>query len=148
MKDGSQELDDLTVAAIRSAASLNPGVVHAGDIPKPGGQRFAPALAVLAMAGVFALARFVMDLWEKIQGGLVIDMSKTSPEIYRDPDMPAGYIVVIAKDGSVKIETKDTPKDATQQLIESVIGGALGSAEQIAKAATAAGAQITTAVRA
>lgn len=148
MKDSAQELDSLTVAAIREAALRHPGVVHAGDIPKPGGQRLTPALVVLAMAGALTLTQFLMDLWEKLRGGIVIDVSGSSPEVYRDPDVPVGYIVVIAKDGSVKIETKDAPKNATQQLIESVISGVLNSAEQIAQVATAAGAPATTTVRA
>jgi hypothetical protein len=147
MKDSSQELDDLTVGAIRAAAAEHPGVVHAGDIPKPGGQRLTPALVVLAMAGAATLALFLVDLWEKLRGGLVIDIRGGSPEVFRDSDVPAGYIVILAKDGSVKIETKDTPKSSIQQLIESVIGGVFSSADQIAHAATEVGAEAAATVR-
>lgn len=148
MKDSTQELDDVTVAAIREAASRHPGVVHAGDIPKPGGQRLTPAVVVLAMAGALTLTQFLMDLRERLQGGLVIDMSKNYPEVYRDPEMPAGYIVVLAPDGGVKIETKNVRGTTAQQLIEPVISGALSSAEQIAQVANAAGAPASTTVRA
>jgi hypothetical protein len=148
MKDASQELDDPTVRAVKAAAEANPGVVHRGDIPKPGGQRLTPALVILAMAGVATLAQFVMDMWERLQGGLVIDVSgEGRPQLYRDPDVPVGYIVILAKDGGVKIESKDAPKSSVQQIIESVVGGVFTSAEQIAQAATQAGAQASTTVR-
>lgn len=96
-----------------------------------------PVSAMLIAAGIGAIVTFLMGLWDKIRGGLVIDQREdASDEIYRDRDVPFGYILVFPKDGgSVKIETKDMPKDAIHQLLEAVIGGAYKTMTDLAKAA-------------
>ena len=96
-----------------------------------------PISAVLVVAGATLVVKFLTDWWEKRRGGLVIDQRAGRPgEIYRVRDLPYGYVAIFPTDGgSVKLETMDMPKDAMQQLLESVINGVFGSATDIAKAA-------------
>jgi len=52
--------------------------------------------------------------------------------VYRDRDVPWGYVVVFPADGGkVTVETKDAPKDATERLIGQVVSGVLGSADAV-----------------
>jgi hypothetical protein len=133
--------DDADLDAAHEAASATgvdiqeaPGEPHGLE------EQIAPIAAVLIGAGVAAAAKFVMTWWEKRKGGLVIDLRKDAKDqIYRDKDVPWGFIVVFAVDGgSVKVETKDEPKDAIERLIGDVISGAFDSATAIAKAAQGA----------
>ena len=96
-----------------------------------------PITAVLIAAGVTAVTKFVMDWWEKRSGGLVVDMRpEAKDQIYRDEAVPYGFVIIFPADGGqVKIETHDTPKDAMQQLLESVISGAYKTVTELAKAA-------------
>ncbi len=136
--------DEHDLAAAKMAAGVSPTVRTEG-LPGPGEKTIAPVAAVLVAAGVAALATFVMEFWERLRGGLVIDLREGIPDqMYRDGDVPVGLIIIRAEDGSVEVQAKDTPKSAIHQLIESVIGGVFTSASDIAKAATEAGAKAST----
>ena len=132
--------DDDDLAAAQSVAEQYPDVKVEATSGPPGqgvqGQ-IEPISAILIGAGVAFIAKFVTDWWDKRRGGLVIDQrASAKDQIYRDNDVPYGYIVIFAADGgSVKVETKDMPKDAIHQLLESVISGAFTSATEIATAA-------------
>lgn len=99
-----------------------------------------PVTAVLIAAGVTLVAKYISDWWDKRRGGLVLDQREDAEDqIYRDKDLPFGYIVIYPADGGeVKLETKDSPKDSIHQLLESVIGGVFKSVTDIAKAASEA----------
>jgi hypothetical protein len=99
-----------------------------------------PVTAVLVAAGVTAAAKFIVDWWDRLRGGLVIDQRPgRQDDIYRDRDVPFGYIVVFPPDGkTVKIETRDAPKDAAERLLGAVISGGLTTAKEVAEAAKAA----------
>jgi hypothetical protein len=94
----------------------------------------APITAVLIGAAATAAAKFVTDWWEKRRGGLVVDMRPgAKDEIYRNGDVLYGYVLIFPADGGqVKIETRDTPKDAIQQLLEAVISGAYTTVRDLA----------------
>jgi len=47
-------------------------------------------------------------------------MRKEPVEITRDKDLDRGVFVIVTKDGEVKIETKDIPKDNINQLLEAI----------------------------
>src|SRR5687767_10890052 len=54
-----------------------------------------PVSAILIGTAIAAAAKFVIDWWERRKGGLVIDLRlDASDDLYRDPDVPYGYIVV------------------------------------------------------
>jgi hypothetical protein len=96
-----------------------------------------PITAVLIGAGVVTAVKFVLDWWDKRRGGLVIDQRPSAKDqLYRDPDVPYGVVVVFAaKGGRVKVQMHDMPKDAMQQLLEAVVSGAYKSVADLAKLA-------------
>jgi hypothetical protein len=133
-----EEEADLEVA--QSFANERPDIqVEATSGPPKGGieGQMEPVTAVLIAAGAAAVAKFVMDWWEKRRGGLVVNMRpEAKDQIYRDQDVPYGFVVIFPSDGGqVKIETRDMPKDAIQQLLEVVISGAYKTVLDLAKAA-------------
>ncbi len=99
--------------------------------------QMAPITAVLIAAGVAVAAKFVADWWERLRGGLVIDMRPDAEDLFRrDRNVPYGIIVILAADGGqVRIESHDMPKDGIQQLLELVISGAYKTVMDIAKVA-------------
>lgn len=133
-----EEAADLEVA--QSFANEQPDlhVEATAGAPRGGIEgQIEPVTAVLIAAGAAAVAKFLMDWWEKRRGGLVVDMRPDAKDqIYRDRDAPYGFVLIFPSDGGqVKIETRDMPKDATQQLLEAVISGAYKTVMDLAKAA-------------
>lgn len=132
--------DDLTAA--KAAAWDVPGLdVQAVGEPDSGGfdNQFEPVTAVLVAGAAVLVAKFVTDWWERRKGGLVLDQRPGKPEIRRDKALPWGYVVIYPTDGAVvRIETRDAPKDALQQLLESIVGGVLGNSDDITAAAVKA----------
>lgn len=132
------DTDDL--AAAHASAEAGAEITVREEFPPPSGgieAQVEPVTAVLVAAGVAALAKFVLDWWEKRKGGLVIDQREgAADELYRDRDVPWGYVIVFPRDGGeVKVETADMPKDAIHQLLETVIGGAFKTVTDLAEAA-------------
>ena len=135
-----QEAEDLEVA--QRIAGEHPELQVEATAAAPVGEiqsLMAPVTAVLIFAGATAIAKFVMDWWETRRGGLVINMRPDAKnQISRNRDVPYGYILIFPSDGGqVKIETRDMPKDATQQLLEAVISGVFKNVKDLAKAAKA-----------
>jgi hypothetical protein len=133
-----QEEEDLEVA--QKIASEHPDLQVEAAAVAPVGEiqnLMAPVTAVLIFAGAAAIAKFVMDWWDARRGGLVINMRPDGKDqIYRNRDVPYGYILIFPSDGGqVKIETRDMPKNATQQLLEEVISGVFKNVGDLAKAA-------------
>nr|WP_145549633.1 hypothetical protein [Variovorax boronicumulans] len=134
----TQDTEDLDAAY--ALADDRPEVDLEASAGEPGGGiegQVEPIAAVLIGAGVVAAVKFVLDWWDKRRGGLVIDQRATArDQLYRDPDVPYGVVLVFAaKGGSVKVQTHDMPKDAMQQLLEAVVGGAYKSVADLAKLA-------------
>lgn len=134
------ETDDLDAAY--SLADDRPEVDLQASSGEPGGGiegQVAPITAVLIAAGVTALAKFVLDWWDKRRGGLVIDQrADAQDQIYRDADVPYGVVVVFAAEGGqVKVHTHDMARDGMQQLLEAVVGGAYKTVADLARLAGA-----------
>ena len=104
-------------------------------LPKP--QIIDPFTAVLIAGGVLLVGKFVVDLIDRLRGGVVIELRPNAPPLVRrDRAIPYGWAMVVAADGkSVKIETHDAPKDAAERLLGEIISGALKTSQDIAKAA-------------
>jgi hypothetical protein len=96
-----------------------------------------PVSAILIGAGVVAAAKLVLDWWDKVRGGLVIDQRPGAEDlIYRDKDVPYGWVLVFPPDGgTVKVEVKDASEDAAERWISAVITGAFDTVGQLAEAA-------------
>ena len=95
-----------------------------------------PITALLVAGGVFTAAKFIVDLIDRLRGGLLIDLRPGARSLVaRDRAVPFGWAVVVARDGRVKLETHDAPKDAAERLISQLISGVVTSAKDIAKAA-------------
>lgn len=83
---------------------------------------FDPVSAAVVIGGVVVLGRMFASLWERWQGGTVIELTDKGPKIYRDREMVAfGFFLVISKDGKVKVEAKDEPKDALERMGEAIL---------------------------
>jgi len=99
-----------------------------------------PFTAILVAGGVIAISKFVVDLIDKMRGGVTIDLTPTATYfVRRERAVPYGWAIIKAADGkSVSIETHDAPKDASERLLHDIIDGVLKNSGDIAKAATAA----------
>jgi hypothetical protein len=98
-----------------------------------------PMTAILVAGGALLVAKFVVDLIDRLRGGLVIDLrSGTRREIRRDRGVPYGWVTIITADGTVKVETHDAPRDAAERLLNQILSGALTTPTQIANAASEA----------
>jgi hypothetical protein len=85
-------------------------------------------------AGAFLL-KFLVDLLDRLKGGVIIDLREKPLVIRRDRDLPFGWAAVITSDGRVKIDVHDAPKDAEERLLEKFIEGAFDSAKDVASEA-------------
>ena len=104
---------------------------------EPQAQFVEPVTAILIGGGALLLGKFIVDLMEKMKGGVLIDLRPTAtPLVTRKKDIPYGWATVIAADGSVEIEVHDAPKDAAERLLSEIIEGALKTAKEVAAAAT------------
>ncbi len=133
-----EEMADLEAA--HGCAKAQEDIRMEAIVGTPSGEvevQMAPITAVLIAAGVAVVAKFVADWWERLRGGLVIDMRPNAEDqIRRDRNVPYGIIVIFPTDGGqVKIESHDMPKDGIQQLLEFVISGAYKTVLDIAKIA-------------
>ena len=98
-----------------------------------------PVTAILIGGGVLLAAKFIVDLIEKLKGGVLIDLRPGALSLVRrDRAIPFGWATVIAVDGSVKIEIHDAPKDSTERLLGEIISGSLKTAKEVASAAAKA----------
>jgi hypothetical protein len=93
-------------------------------------------VAVLIAGGALAVAHFVVDLVDRLHGGIIIDLRPNAEAfVTRNRDVPYGWAVVRAADGTVSINVHDAPKDATERLITSIVNNVFDSATELAKAA-------------
>ena len=76
-------------------------------------------LIPLIILGTIAAVATVEHEIEVHRGEQVIDLSGSVPKLYRDHELQYGLIVVIKKDGTVKISVSDV-KDLIGQVLEAV----------------------------
>lgn len=86
-----------------------------------------PVSAAIIVGAVLAGAQLVIRLWREWRGGTILDVSKKPVEVKRTRALDYGFFVIIASDGSVKIEAKDEPKTALERLVSDVLGLATGA---------------------
>jgi hypothetical protein len=137
-----EEDEDLTAAQEVVAEIPEIEMEALSKAPKEGGVEGQIGIieGILIAGGVTLVARFVTNWWEKRRGGLVVDQRPTTKDqVYRDKDVPYGFVLVFPADGGqVKIETKDMPKDALDHFLESIINGGFKTVTDLAKAAAEA----------
>lgn len=80
-----------------------------------------PVTGALIIAGVLAAGKLVIRLWREFRGGTVVDLTKTPVDVSRDRDLDYGFILIVAKDGSVTIEAKDEPKDSLERMVSGAL---------------------------
>ena len=128
--DNEQELADAKRTALQLQVDFQ---------VEPKSQFVDPVTAVLIGGGALLLGKFVVDLIEQIKGGVLVDLRPGAKALVtRTKEMPYGWVTVIARDGTVKIEVRDAPKDASERLIGQIIEGGLKSAKEVATAAVEA----------
>ena len=95
-----------------------------------------PASAAVVIGGIVVLGRMFASLWERWNGGTVIELTAKGPKIYRDRTKVAfGFFVIIPQDGQeVSIEAKDEPKDALERMGEALLKLPLDASTEIVKA--------------
>ena len=132
--------DDLSLAKSAAvAAEVEVEVEKKAERP-PGDiqpEFFEPFSWILIGGAVLAVGKFVYDWWQgPHKGGLVIDRRpEAKDDLYRDKDVPFGWVIIYLADGKVTIETKDAPKDAWERLLGEIVSGAAGTVKAIAEAA-------------
>lgn len=96
-----------------------------------------PVTAILVAGGALLVGKFVVDLIDRLRGGVLIDLRPDAKDfIKRRRGVPYGWALIRSADGKeVKIETHDAPKDAAERLLGQIIEGVLKSATEIAKVA-------------
>ena len=105
--------------------------------PQP--QLLDPFTWIIIIGTGVAVTKFVADLRDRARGGVVIDLRpNANPFIRREHELPQGWFVVRAADGTVSVDTRDTPKDASERLLGQMIDGVLKSAADVAKEAAKA----------
>lgn len=99
-----------------------------------------PVTAALVVGSVVALSRLVASLWERWQGGTVVELSANGSKVYRDRSkVPVGFFLVISADGkTVTVEAKDEPKEALERMAEALIKLPVTATVDVIKAAISA----------
>jgi hypothetical protein len=95
-----------------------------------------PVTIVLLIGAASAIVKVVTDVIDRWRGGLVIDLRPDADKgISRDREVPYGYVVVRAEDGTATVDVKDAPKDALERWVSLIIEKAMGSVEAVADSA-------------
>lgn len=131
--------DEEDLALAKSAAS-NSGI----ELTEPPRVNVVePITFVLAAGGFIALGGFVLDWWarrrEIRKGAVVVDLRENAKDrLYRDSDLPYGYVVTLLMDGKVTVDIKDTPKDTSSLLVGEIVSGAYTTLKELGEAAAKA----------
>jgi hypothetical protein len=104
---------------------------------QPKSQIVDPISIILIATGAVATGKFLVDLIDRLQGGIVVDLRPSARHlIRRDHSLPYGWALVIAVDGTLSVNVHDAPKDAAERLISDILHGVLKSASDISDAAS------------
>lgn len=80
-----------------------------------------PVTGAIIIAGALVAGKFLIRVWREIQGGTVVDLTKSPVDVSRSRGLPYGFFMLIAKDGSVQIDPKDEPTDALERMVTAVL---------------------------
>jgi len=133
--DNEAELAEALGIAER-APEVTAEVVEGETTEGPDAQ-IAPIFAILIGASVIAAAKFVNDVVHSWRDkGVVVDLRPDAPDtVYKDPDLRAGWVVVVLADGKVTVEVKPAREDAWERLLAELLDGAFESVKSVADAA-------------
>jgi len=82
---------------------------------------FDPLTAMVVVGGVTSLAHLIVSLIDRWRGGTVVDQTGGKPDVRRDNNLPLGWMLILAKDGEVRLEAKDIPRDGLERIVEKVL---------------------------
>jgi hypothetical protein len=116
---------DVAVLSDREADLVAAGVASGlQEKPSDGGADelgLDPFSAAVLVGSALAIGKFVLTVIERWKGGIRIDLATKPATVERLRDVPYGVIVILTRDGEVRIETVEEPKDAVERMIVSVI---------------------------
>lgn len=92
-----------------------------------------PLSAILVMGALGVMAKFLVRLAREINGGTVIDLRERPVSIDRDRDLPYGFFVIVAEDGTATVEAKDEPTDALERMTKGLLSLPLEASTELAK---------------
>lgn len=129
------ELDALeTIADSRPEIETEVVTEMTGDVDAA----IAPVVAVLVSGVAIAwVSELVWEWINRVRGGLVIDLRPEALDtIYRDPDIPYGFVLTYPADGGeVKVDARDAPMSTMERLLSSFIEGAVKNIKDVVSAA-------------
>jgi hypothetical protein len=99
------------------------GKEHGVSIERINVAGFEPVSTVaLAITGAALAVSMVVYLLDRRKGGQVIDLRAGAPKtIYRTCDVTYGYVVIVAADGTVRVEVRE-PRGMFGQVSELIVG--------------------------
>jgi hypothetical protein len=97
-----------------------------------------PLTALIIVGAALAGGKLILRLINEVRGGTIIDVTQTPIDVRRDRNLPYGFFTIIAKDGSVRVEGMDEPKDALERMLGGVLELATTATSESAKAAIGA----------
>lgn len=129
--DGMEDLQATLDSAERAGFQLTPV-----DMPEP-------ITSIQVEGNELNIGRFVNDWWKRGggRGALVINLREdVENHLYREPDMPPDYVVVLTEDGGVQFDMKHLTKDKAEWLLEKFVCGDLEGGNEILQLGTDSGA--------
>jgi hypothetical protein len=106
--------EDADLAAMGEVAGLER---REGEIEED----FAILGAVLLIGAVLAAAKLVENIINQYRGGVQIDLNQKPPVIRRNHQLPYGWVVIVAADDTVKVETHGEEPDSLERIITAVL---------------------------
>lgn len=76
--------------------------------------------ALIIGAGA-ALTAVVLDYFERSQGGMMVDCTKDPVQVSRDSGVLPNTILIILKDGSIKIENVDPKSSVAEKIFSEIL---------------------------
>jgi hypothetical protein len=99
-------------------------------------QVFDPFTWIAITGGSLLVAKFLVDLCDKLNGGVLIDLRPSASRVvHREKEIPFGWAVMIAVDGTVRIQVHDAPKDAAERLLNNIIKTEFSTVKDVASEA-------------
>ena len=98
---------------------------------EPKAQVVDPVTIMAISAGTTLLAGALAQIIAKFRGGTVIDLRTRPPEIKRSSAVDPGVVVILVRNGSVKIERHSVPKDGLDRLLAAILASSSDDAKDV-----------------